>query len=411
MLIQPKILIVDDHPVERFALRQKLAQLGYGDVISACGGHEAASVLERQSCDVVICDINMPQGDGTDVLQALQKIQQSRPYLIWLSSHGTEVRHSMLRLACDAGLHDTVSLVKPVNARTLQAALERCQDRECLPKAAQTCEEIDDRTLEQEIIKALYLENGFSIVLQPQFNLENGRIVGAEALARWQHPEWGAVPPEMFISKIEQLGLGHWFFFLVVNKILPLQARWHAQGLAVPIAINASATTLASSALPDCLERLMTQHGLPLRLLKVELMESLDTNQRLQLGICLNRLRIKGFPVSIDDFGIGISNLKLLSELPFSEIKIDRYFVSTLHEGTAQYRILQTIIALSRDLELSIVVEGVETSQQASILQNLGAHVIQGYWFSPPVDSKAFQTLLHDNQHTQKDAQQAQPQH
>jgi EAL domain-containing protein (putative c-di-GMP-specific phosphodiesterase class I) len=227
---------------------------------------------------------------------------------------------------------------------------------------------------------------------QPRIALSDGQPLGVEALVRWRHPERGLVLPAEFIPVAEQCGLigalGKW----VLETACRQGAAWQAQGLgAIPISVNISARQLDGFDLAGDISALTARYGISPALLEVELTESVVMADPEQVIELFTRLREMGTRVSIDDFGTGYSSLAYLRRLPIDVLKIDRSFVDGVDNNDEDARIIETILALSRNLALTSVAEGVETLQQADRLRNLGCDAAQGFIYARPMPAQALE--------------------
>lgn len=228
---------------------------------------------------------------------------------------------------------------------------------------------------------------------QPKWNCEGDRVVGAEALVRWQHPQRGLLGPGHFIPLAERTGLILEIGRFVIDEACRQFMAWRADGLAVPsVSVNLSAAQFASKGLFGKITTSLQRHGMPASALMLEVTESTamqDAKASLEI---LERLVALGVKVSIDDFGTGYSSLLYLKQLPASELKIDRAFVHDMVAGGKDEAIIAAIIALGRTLDLSVTAEGVETAQQQEILRMLGCTCLQGYLLGRPQPPEAART-------------------
>ena len=242
----------------------------------------------------------------------------------------------------------------------------------------------------------------FVLHYQPRISLASGRIVGAEALIRWQHPERGLVSPQEFIPLAEQAGLiipvGEW----AIDAACRQNAAWRAAGLGFgPVAVNLASTHLRVRTLPDLVARALNEHSLPPTCLEIEVTESMlmaDPELCVETARQLNSL---GVSISIDDFGTGYSSLSYLKRLPITALKIDQSFVRDLAVDPDDSAIITAIIAMAQTLKLKVVAEGVETEAQRSFLQARGCDEFQGYLASRAVEPAAFARLLEAQQSRQ----------
>jgi diguanylate cyclase (GGDEF)-like protein len=219
---------------------------------------------------------------------------------------------------------------------------------------------------------------------QPKATLVDGEVRGVEALVRWQHPERGLVPPDVFIPVAEQTGLIRPLTLFVVDQALRQCRAWRDQGLELTVAVNVAMRNILDERFPDELAELLEQHGLEPETLELELTETSVMADPPRAKAILQRLRDTGVKLAVDDFGTGYASLSYLSELPVDEIKIDRSFVMAMDRDEQYARIVRSTIDLGRNLDLSVVAEGVETGEVWSQLVDLGCDSAQGYFLARP---------------------------
>ena len=257
-----RILLVEDHPVERAYLQNMLLALGCRRVAGVSSGAEALAALTRQSYDVLISDIAMGEGDGTRLPNELRRLMDSgrlkrMPPIIWISNLSDELRHSHVRLALQAGCPSAQALAAGValgHAAGVETALHDIDDPDLSGRASAG-------PTRAELRRALGTGEGMSVVLQPQLNLTTGRMVSAEALSRWDHPTLGTIAAGDFVPAAHRLGLDRVLFERVAGQVLEVLRRMRGERIEVPIAINASAATLCSPDLPAQLEQLVARAG------------------------------------------------------------------------------------------------------------------------------------------------------
>lgn len=391
-----RILLVEDHPVERAYLQNMLLALGYRRVAGVGSSTEAIGALTRQFYDVVISDIVMGEGDGTRLPNELRRLVdagrlKSMPPIIWISSLSDELLQSHVRLALQAGCPSAQALSKPVSRTGMQQAIKtalRSIDEDDAASPRQNAVRRD--LMEVALGHALITGKGMSVVLQPQMSLSTGRVLAAEALSRWDHPELGVISAVDFVPAAHRLGLDRMLFSRVTDRVIDVLRRMYAEDIAVPIAINASASTLCTRDLPGLLEQRVGQAGLPARLVKVELTEDEPVTDWLALSSVLNLLRVRGFELAMDDFGAGIASMRLFSAMPFTELKIDRDFIVHMHREPASRAVVAAAIEMGRVLGRRVVAEGVEHERDVQLLRELGCDVAQGYGISMPLEPDAF---------------------
>jgi diguanylate cyclase (GGDEF)-like protein len=246
-----------------------------------------------------------------------------------------------------------------------------------------------------QVVERLTLEHGLRLALekkelflmyQPQMNIATGKIIGLEALLRWQHPELGLVPPDKFIRIAENCGLivpiGDW----VLRTACSQSRKWQDEGLpAVPVAVNVSAVQFRQEGFCELIKRVLRETGLAPQYLELELTESLLlSNADVTLSV-LQELKAMGLTLAIDDFGTGYSSLSYLKQFPVSKLKIDRSFIRDVAVKPDDAAITTAIISMTKSLNLKVIAEGVEDEAQMSFLRAHQCDEIQGYYFSKPL--------------------------
>ncbi|PMH41187.1 c-di-GMP phosphodiesterase [Vibrio sp. 10N.286.49.B3] len=256
--------------------------------------------------------------------------------------------------------------------------------------------------LEIELQKALQ-NNGLEVWYQPKVNAKDFSINGAEALVRWKHPIEGYISPASFIPVAEKAGLIEHLGRVVMRDVFSTVKRWKVQGI-LPgrVAINLSPEQFGNPQLINYIEKLLRSTELDASCITFELTESAvmsDNNHTLQM---LNAIKKLGFALSIDDFGTGYSSLSYLARFPLDELKIDRAFIKDIDTLPKQITVIENIINLGKSLNLTVVAEGIETHEQATLLSNLNCNSIQGFHFHRPqpkgdVEILFAQNLRHKN--------------
>jgi diguanylate cyclase (GGDEF)-like protein/PAS domain S-box-containing protein len=251
-------------------------------------------------------------------------------------------------------------------------------------------------TMETHLRKALE-RNEFVLHYQPQVSLRTGRIIGMEALIRWQHPERGLVAPGEFIPLLEETGLivsvGEW----VLRTACAQNSAWLAAGLPpLRMAVNLSARQFHQSGLAAMVNQALQDAGLAPERLELEITESILIQDVQATITTLHQLHALGIQISIDDFGTGYSSLSYLKRLPISKIKIDRSFVRDICTDPDDGAIAHAVISLGHSLKMQVIAEGVETGEQLEHLRAQGCDEIQGYYFSRPLPAEAFAQLVRE---------------
>jgi diguanylate cyclase (GGDEF)-like protein len=231
---------------------------------------------------------------------------------------------------------------------------------------------------------------------QPKATLADGEVRGVEALVRWQHPERGLVPPDVFIPVAEHTGLIRPLTFFVVEEALQQCARWREQGFELTVAVNVAMRNILDEEFPNELERMLDRYRLHPSVLELELTETSVLADPPRAKEILQRLRDTGVSLAVDDFGTGYASLAYLSELPVDEIKIDRSFVMAMDREEQHARIVRSTIDLGRNLCLSVVAEGVESAEVWNRLAELGCDSAQGYFLARPLPPNELTAWLRD---------------
>ena len=251
--------------------------------------------------------------------------------------------------------------------------------------------------VEKEIRKGL-LNNEFILYYQPQLNLLTNRIEGVEALVRWQHPEKGFLSPDKFLPDFDALGLNGELDNYVLELACKTNAQWYKKyKRRVAIAVNMTAVEFQDPKLISKIQTLLFKYDIPSSYLELEITENVvitDISVAMDTIVVLQNMGIK---VSIDDFGTGYSSLSYLARFPIDELKIDRAFISDIDTLPKQITVIENIINLGKSLDLTVVAEGVETSEQATLLSNLNCSSIQGFHFYRPQPKQDVEELFAQN--------------
>lgn len=235
----------------------------------------------------------------------------------------------------------------------------------------------------------------FEVYLQPKFRIADGSLSGAEALVRWNHPEWGPQPPSEFIPLFERNGFITKLDEYVWEQACSLMQRWDRMGFPrIDVSVNVSRTDIRDMDMARVLGGLVERYGLDPSRLHLEITESACKDSADQLVETLHRLRKMGFVIEMDDFGSGYSSLNMLTEMPLDVLKLDMKFIQTEVANPSGDSILGFIVGLARWMELSVVAEGVETREQLERLQADGCDYAQGYFLARPMPVKALEELL-----------------
>lgn len=307
--------------------------------------------------------------------------------------------HQEIRLRATIGITlfpedgDSTEKLLQKAEQTMTLAKTRSRNRYQFYIASVDTEMRRRRELEKDLRDAL-IRDQFYLVYQPQISYRDHCVVGVEALIRWQHPEHGLVPPDLFIPLAEQNGtiiaIGEW----VLDQACKQLREWHDQGFDLRMAVNLSTVQLHHAELPRVVNNLLQMYRLPPRSLELEvtetgLMEDISTAAQHLLS-----LRRSGALIAIDDFGTGYSSLSYLKSLPLDKIKIDKSFVQDLLDDDDDATIVRAIIQLGKSLGMQVIAEGVETAEQEAYIISEGCHEGQGYHYSKPLPARELSAYL-----------------
>lgn len=238
-------------------------------------------------------------------------------------------------------------------------------------------------------------EKQFVIYYQPKFDLNSECVIGAEALVRWKHPEFGFLSPGEFIPIFEKNGFISELDYYVWDCVCQKIASWVETGHSLmPISVNVSRVDLYNPKLPQLLFDLINKYKIPIQYLHLEITESAYTDNAKQMIDIVNEIRKIGFVIEMDDFGTGYSSLNMLSDLPIEILKLDMSFLRNNVGRSSGRSVIQFVINLAKWLGLFVVAEGVETQEQAIFLRNMGCDYAQGYYYSKPINDSDFEKLL-----------------
>ena len=357
------------------------------------------------SQDIIILDLNMPGKDGIEVMRELAD-RDLKPTFILVSGFDERVLQSARQFAESRQLTVANTLNKPVNANVFIDVLKhvrndhfsnyiQTQIADFSVQSGSQAIHAPQSTTASNAITAAELKHGlenkeFIVHLQPQIKFADGSLCGVEALVRWHSPERGLVFPDQIIPFIEENDLMPELTQVVIFESIKAYNKCKLAGFDITISINISAQNIVDLRFPERLDVLLKAHNIEPEKFILELTESeILTNTSVALDI-FNRLRMKGFALSIDDFGTGDSSLKKLYESPFTELKIDRHFVSRMVNDDEANSIVRICTMLANEFHMTTVAEGVETLQVWEKLKNLGCDIAQGYFISKPLPLDQF---------------------
>jgi EAL domain-containing protein (putative c-di-GMP-specific phosphodiesterase class I) len=393
------VLIVDDSAAQRAYGIALCHELGITEVREASNGQEALALLGGLATppDLLIIDLEMPTMDGPELLTRLRERGVESPIIV-ASSRERSLLHSVQDMGCGMGLCLLGALQKPLRLDSLSAILKNWDSVADKRKQATSALPVDPEAL------AAGLEREEIIVhYQPQVAVQSGEVHGVEALARWNHPTLGLIHPDHFIPMAEEHGLIHKLTLRVMNQAMLQTAMWNAQGMDLSVAINLSPLLLETPNLLQEIAGLQQVYSLRAEQIVLEITEtSLLRDLSVALAV-LTRLRLRGFGLSLDDYGTGFSSMQQLARIPFTELKIDRSFVHGAHERESVQVMLRSALEMAKRLGLNTVAEGVESLPDWWLLQEYGCTFVQGWLLGKamPAEELTHWALAHEERRAQ----------
>lgn len=380
------VLVLEDEPFQRLVTVTALEKLQLGTVLQAADGNEAVATLACcEHVDILLCDLKMAGMDGLAFLRHATSSGKVRAVVLCSGLDPVLRQATVLMIHC-LGLTFLGDLGKPFNIEGFNQLVNRYKThcnaapRSLLPTEMPTL---------SDVLQGL--DNGaFEAYYQPKVTLQSEALVGAEVLARWVHPQWGVLAPAHFLPVLDQHNLIDRMFWHLFEQGLALHQRLATQGITINLSFNLHPAQLACSTLTERIPMMLKHAQVPASCVIFEITESGLLSAPASSLENLVRLRILGCGLAMDDFGAGYSSLDRLSELPFSEIKLDRAFVQKMQSQPRSAAIISCSVALAQALNISLVIEGVETCEQQARLIELGCTIAQGYLFARPMPKSHF---------------------
>lgn len=391
-----RVLVVEDSSIQREYVCGQLQSLGFNHVLEAEDGIQALKLLEQTDpVDFLITDLDMPGMDGIELIHHVAEKGHARHLIVMTARDPKllEVVENMAQENRDIYLLGT--LKKPVELLALNQLLQQVLQKESSLGVRPLTEE--PSFSEDEIAQAIH-NSEIVPFFQPKILLASGMTKGAEALARWSHSRLGIITPGRFIPQIEATPeLIDPFTMGLLAQTLTQMAAWQKHGLHLSVSFNLAAHSLTDATLADRIADMAQRYHVPAHLLILEVTETMVmSNLSAALGN-LARLRLKGFGLAMDDYGVGYSSMQQLSRCPFTELKIDRAFVHGASEHQSRRVILESSIEMGKRLGIMTVAEGVERVEDWMLLRKLGCDLAQGYYAGKPMPADELPRWIKDN--------------
>ncbi|TFW13727.1 EAL domain-containing response regulator [Duganella callida] len=373
-----RVLLVEDDPVQRELLTAALRHCGVSQLFAAADGWTALAYLAASPCDLVISDLSLPGMDGVEFLQRAAGFDIGAVAIVSGAEAAimSTVEHALL----ERGAQVLGRLSKPLSLEAVARLLAQC-GAQLAPHQTPPLAPASQPTL--PALRAALDDGVFQPYYQPKVDLGSGRLLGVEILARWRMPNHAVLSPAHFIPAMEDNALIDQLTYQLLDQALSDAAHWGPQPVA--LALNLAPHTLEDPGLPDRLLVMAQQHAIAPGRITLELTETAMARNPQLVRDCAARLRLRGFRFAVDDFGIGYSSMALLLSLPFTELKIDRSFVSSLAGSRKARTMLEAMVALGNRLDMQVVAEGIEHESELRLLRNMGCPAGQGYLFARPM--------------------------
>jgi EAL domain-containing protein (putative c-di-GMP-specific phosphodiesterase class I) len=372
----PALIVAVDRDDIREAIVEEAIAGGYS-VKATDSGNGLFELFRTYIPDILVLSLRLSPADAIQVIHRLRRFSL----------------HTVLVLAVDRadGMAEVVRQIAISNGLPVAGVFAGTIDRNHVSKLlARAQAEIPDKprrqydSLMRQFAQSMQNDELF-LLYQPLVGFADRRVVGVEALVRWNHPTRGELIPDRFITLAEQSGLIVPMTWWVLQAALKQYLAWKRQGLVLPIAVNISAGFLMSIELPDVVLGLLADYECPADHLTLEITETdVVGNPALALEV-LARLRLAGVKVAMDDYGVGFSDLAQLKRYPFSDLKIDRWMVEKVDTDMQQRQEIERLVAFAGSQQLQVTGEGVETPEQWTALKALGCNIAQGYLISRPM--------------------------
>lgn len=378
-----RMMVVEDQAVQRKIAVRILRNLGVEEVEEAEDGLQALTLLKgrAEGPDIVLSDLRMP---GMDGIEFLRELGQARPTtsVVLTSSLAPSLMGAAEAVARADGLHVLGAVEKPLTPEKLGTVLRRYvppEERHSLTF---------DKPLEREELEQAIVDGHIFAEFQPRVRVADSEVTGAEALARWRHAGRGRVPPAEFIPMAEACGLIDSLTWVMLEQAMAQAALWKRLGEDWTVSVNLSLHYLGYQSVADRIAALAERHAVEPQRIVLEVTESLASTRVATVIANLARLRMRGFGIAIDDYGTGYASLAQLSQIPFSEMKVDRSFVHGASDRPTLKALLSSCLELARQLRLESVAEGVESAADLSMLRELNCDEAQGYLIARPMPSE-----------------------
>lgn len=383
-----RILAIDDTSRLQETLTGYLPSLDFL-VAGAVGGEQAHDILQTERFDAVIANHQLAELDGFSLIELVSSLNRA-PAIILVCDDDPLVRQKIRDHAIAYSVNLLGTLSPPIDRDLLISTLS-----DVAQLGGSDSEAAHTGINETEFMRGL-MTDGLSPVFQPKINIKTGKVMGAEALARWSAPGGGLLGAGAVVKVAREKGYMDVLTYRMLELAMQQQGKWRREGKDVALSINTSSENLRKTDLADVVSGLADQFGVDPAMVRLEITEAdFQVDDRVPLEN-LSRLHARGFGLGFDDFGAGFAPLMRLKSIPFDEIVIDKTFLARAEEDKTARIILETAIELAHKLGLFATVEGVETEAQLRLAKELSADVVQGYYIGKPMSASEFLIWIED---------------
>jgi EAL domain-containing protein (putative c-di-GMP-specific phosphodiesterase class I)/DNA-binding NarL/FixJ family response regulator len=379
-------LVVEDDEFQRRWIGAVVANLGAGNIAEAGDGAAALEILKDKTrrIDITFIDLSLPGMDGLELIRHIAA-ENHPTSVVLVSALDSSLLLSIETMATAYGVDTLGAIEKPATPEAVQSLI----DAYVAPNARRKKSSGDAPDFSFGELQQALKSKEFEPLFQPKVELATGQLKGVEAFVRWRHPQYGLLAPTPFIPMLEENGEMDALTWIVVEKSLAAWRTWREQGLSIAVSINLSPSTLAKPGMANRLiEQVLRQGGDPHSFI-VEITESAAVTNVPYFLENLARLRMRGFGLSVDDYGGGHASMQELMHIPFTELKIDRSFVTGASHNQALEMVLSSSLEICQRLNRYSVVVGVETQQDWDFLHQRGCTFAQGFYIAKPMEAGA----------------------
>jgi EAL domain-containing protein (putative c-di-GMP-specific phosphodiesterase class I)/ActR/RegA family two-component response regulator len=387
-LSELSVFVVEDHGFQRRVALHLLEGLGVQRLEAADDGRSALAALQAAPADVVLVDLDLPEMDGIEFIGHVAANKSARSIAL-TSALDPALLNTVQGMARAYGLRVLGVIEKPLTSAKLVEVLHRFHADEDDPVAE------PDVEIDAAAVRRALDADEFEPWFQPKVAISTGHVVGVEALARWRHGG-EVIGPARFVPLLEREGLIGELTRRMLERSCRWLRRWAEAGLELKLSVNVSMLDLVDVDAADRYQRIVGDCGVRPRDVVIEVTESSVMGEAAHALNVLARLRLKGFGLSIDDFGTGYSSLAQLSQVPFTELKIDRGFIGGAPSQPRKRAVVETSLDLARKLQLNVVAEGVESVEEWQMLAELGCQQVQGFLISPAIPGDRLAAAIAD---------------